>query len=392
MMKGLTNKIDTSYVDYGKNNTDGEKLAKVLIYYGLIPDVYQKEGKIICPVHADINPSFSYNLETGLFNCFGCEAGGRDLFRLVKQIENARGNSTKDIDIQYILAKAMNNKKCANIKIPQRKVSYKVQIEEEKHLYDCACDFYYGLKKSLWSENKGFNAEPEKQEAYDYMKKRGFNASALNKARAKITYNQFYPIVFPMYDNGKFRGYVCRTFNKFIEQKRKYLYNKGFSRASTLVGDYGYERTGKKYVIICEGYLDRLKMVQYGINNAVAILGWKITDKQIEKLKKAGIKRVISALDNDECGRNGTEYLRKHFEVVQFAFLRGIKDIGEMTKEQFNKCWNKTKERILAINAELKKRREEKRKNKNKAIAKNKKNKTNGGLRNGTVKQNKRRC
>ena len=42
-----------------------------------------------------------------------------------------------------------------------------------------------------------------------------------------------------MIDNGKFKGWVCRTTDKDIEKKRKYLYNKGFRRAETLVGSYG---------------------------------------------------------------------------------------------------------------------------------------------------------
>lgn len=77
------------------------------------------------------------------------------------------------------------------------------------------------------------------------------------------------------------------------------MYNEGFSRATTLCGTY----TKGKVVVICEGYMDMLKFKQFGLKNVVAILGWKITAEQIAKLKKAGITHVISALDNDECGK-----------------------------------------------------------------------------------------
>lgn len=100
-------------------------------------------------------------------------------------------------------------------------------------------------------------------------------------------------------DNGKFKGWVCRTTVKEIEQKRKYLYNTGFSRANTVVGNYGSE----KYVIIVEGYMDMLKFLQFGVDNVCAIFGWKMSDNQFKKLKASGIKFVISALDNDECGK-----------------------------------------------------------------------------------------
>jgi DNA primase len=125
---------------------------------------------------------------------------------------------------------------------------------------------------------------------------------------------------------------------KSIEEKRKYLYNEGFSRATTLVGTYGT----KDYVFVVEGYMDRLKFVQFGEDNVVAILGWKMSHEQIQKLKKKGITKVISALDNDDCGKKGTEFLKKHFEVTRFAYLKGVKDPGEMTQESFDKMLKRT--------------------------------------------------
>jgi DNA primase len=141
-----------------------------------------------------------------------------------------------------------------------------------------------------------------------------------------------------MFDMGKFKGWVCRTTNPIIQKKRKYLYNEGFSRYTTLVGDYD-----AKVVFVVEGYMDRLKMVQYGIKKVVAILGWKITDAQIQKLKEQGVKYIISAMDNDTCGKKGTKYLEKYFTVIRFQFPKGVKDPGEMNREQFIKANNKTK-------------------------------------------------
>ena len=104
-------------------------------------------------------------------------------------------------------------------------------------------------------------------------------------------------------DNKKFKGWVCRTTDKQVEAKRKYLYNKGFSRANTLCGDYG----NKEYVIVVEGFMDRLRFIEVGIepDNVVAILGWKMSDEQQKKLKDKGIKYIISALDNDTAGKKG---------------------------------------------------------------------------------------
>ena len=141
-----------------------------------------------------------------------------------------------------------------------------------------------------------------------------------------------------MLDNKKFKYCLCRTMIKSIEERRKYLYNEGFSRATTLVGTYGT----KDYVFVVEGYMDRLKFVQFGEENVVAILGWKMSPQQIQKLKDKGITKVISALDNDDCGKRGTEFLKKHFEVTRFTYLKGVKDPGEMTQESFDKMFART--------------------------------------------------
>ena len=52
--------------------------------------------------------------------------------------------------------------------------------------------------------------------------------------------------------------------------------------------------------------------------------------------------KVISALDNDECGRKGTKYLQTVFEVTRFQYLKGVKDPGEMDKKTFQKCYERT--------------------------------------------------
>ena len=119
------------------------------------------------------------------------------------------------------------------------------------------------------------------------MAKRGFSWKILNQCRAKVTYNANYPIVFPMFDNGEFKGWVCRTTNKLVEQKRKYLYNEGFSRATTLVGNY----KGKKRVVVVEGYMDRLKVRSFGEERVIAILGWKMTNEQITSSKDKELRK-----------------------------------------------------------------------------------------------------
>lgn len=305
----------------------GEELAKVLLYYGYIPDVSSNEYKIVCPFHNDMNPSMSVNLDTGRFFCYGCGAYG-DAFDFVQML-NKDLNSLQCMFKLFDILKS--NEVCKIDFSHRRKV-----VKDYKEAYDISWDYYYGLSEIDWINQKSDEIDHCKQ----YMLDRGFTSETLNKCKAKVTYNNPYPIIFPMLDNGEFKGWVCRTTDKEVEAKRKYLYNTGFSRATTLVGDY----KNQKYVFVVEGYMDRLKFVQYGIDNVVAILGWKMSKEQEDKLKRSNVEVIISALDNDECGIKGTKYLKTIFpNVVRFKYLKDIKDPGQIeTQETFNKMYNKT--------------------------------------------------
>lgn len=316
------------------NNEDGTRLAKVLWYYNLIPNVNHYKHKIMCPFHGDVNPSLLVNLEEGRWFCFGCNESG-DATTFVKLMEK-KYNKLNDLQAYRKYCEILKSDKCSDIEIDQVRIAK--ETKPQKQLYDEAYDYYHGLKTVNWLTSD----EQEVESARVYMSKRGFGPSTLNKCKAKVTYNNSYGLIFPMLDNGKFRGWVCRTMRKDIEERRKYLYNEGFSRATTVVGNYGKE----DYVIVVEGYMDRLKFVQNGIeDNVIAILGWKMSLQQEAKLRAKGITKIISALDNDECGKKGTKYLEKIFgasNVTRFCYLKGIKDPGEMEPKAFRRMYEKT--------------------------------------------------
>lgn len=315
--------------------SSGEDLAKILIYYGLVENVYSDEVKIVCPFHDDVNPSLLCDLKEGSFFCFGCGVSGDALkFTILMEMKYPK---VSELQAAKKFFKILKSKKCEKIKIKRsRKNSYS---DSEK--LDIAKDYYYGLKETNWKTDK----REEVLKVAPYLKKRGFTRKTLTKIGAKITYNESYPVIFPMLDNGEFKGWVCRTTNKEVEKKRKYLYNEGFKRVSTLVGNYG----NKKYVYVVEGFMDMLKMRQNGVHDVVAVLGWKMSEEQIQKLKDAGIEYIVSALDNDIYGRKGTKFLKQHFKVVRFAYLKGYKDPGDMSKEKFLIMNQKTIKRLQEV-------------------------------------------
>ena len=222
-------------------------------------------------------------------------------------------------------------------KFTRSKKLHRQKPKTARQLYDEAYDFYHGLSRVNWK----VPGSEEAKRISDYMRDRGFTAEDLQRARAKVTYSEPYELVFPIMDNGKFKGWVSRTDDPEVAKFRKYLYNKGFRRATTVVGDYD----SSKPLLIVEGFMDRLKLLHCGIDNVVAIFGWKISDDQVRKLQEAGITHVVSALDNDECGKKGTEYLRTKFKVTRFQYLKKYKDPGDFTQEDCDRMFSRTMQR-----------------------------------------------
>ena len=310
-----------------ETNKNGTDLAKVLWYYNILPEYDGYTFKIVCPFHEDVNPSMIINLENGSWYCFGCGQSG-DASKFVALMENQN-----DLKSYQKFLRILKSDKCSSIKIKGHRRPLQGSVRD---LYNEAYDYYHGLAKVNWEASGGL--ADEIVEAKEYMISRGFDCKVLVKSKCKVTYNPSYQVIFPILDNGKFKGWVCRTTKKEIEEKRKYLYNKGFHRSNTVVGDYG----SKDWVIVVEGFMDRLKFLQFGVDNVVAIFGWTMSIEQEQKLKSAGIKYIISALDNDKSGRKGTKYLQTRFKTVRFKYLKGFKDPGEMGKDKFEKMFNKT--------------------------------------------------
>jgi DNA primase len=301
----------------------GNELAKVIHYYGLDDG----SDKIVCPFHDDVNPSMKLDFDEGTFFCFGCAAQG-DALRFVMMAE-------KELDDLHACLKYFQILKSDEVKeITKRSFHHKKVDKPFERMV--ATDYYYNLRTTDWEKD-----DAEILDTREYMLKRGFTKKMLNKFGARYTYNDNYPIIFPILDNDEFKGWVCRTTNKRVEKRRKYLYNTGFVKSETLCGQHK-----SKVIVIVEGYMDMLKMRQLGLKNVVALLGWHASSGQIRKLKDDGVEVIISALDNDPCGIKGTKYISQFFKTVRFAYPAGVKDPGDLSMALFQKSFIKTKRRL----------------------------------------------
>lgn len=318
--------------------------GKVNDFIGLLKHygIYQPEEKykIVCPFHDDRNASLQINVPQAFFFCYAeCGAKGStlELYKNFYKIQNPGKPIPSDIKCLTEISKILKGQGIT----PSFKSNQQIQPDFVKNQISFkeglaqARIYYNNLPDPNWYRPSAVDTvEEETRLCKSYMTKRGFKPTTLKNAGAKPSINKYYPIVIPIYENNKFRGYVMRTFDPDIEQQRKYLYNRGFKREMVVAGEFG-KKLKTDTVVIVEGYLDKIKGNQLGIRSIAAILGWKISGTQIEHLKKAGIKTIICATDNDEAGRKGYKYFQAiakvhGFKVHRLRYPKGIKDMGDI--------------------------------------------------------------
>lgn len=309
-----------------------EIFVKLLKHFGIFEP--EDKYKLVCPFHDDKNASLQINVSDAFFFCYaGCGAKGSslELYKEFYKLKHKSNPEISDLKAQININKIVGKKSDSKIEvgkefsIPVKKINPKEDIKQARN-------YYYNLPDSTWYRPSLSDAtEDEVRMCRDYMNGRGFSNHALSAFQARASLNRYYPIIFPLLENGVFRGYVMRTFDPEVEDQRKYMYNRGFHRKDVLCGQYKNTDT----VVCVEGYLDLVKANQIGIKNVVAFLGWKASEVHLRKLKKAGIKTVICALDNDEAGRKGYRYLKSvsskyNFSVERVKYPKGIKDMGDL--------------------------------------------------------------
>jgi 5S rRNA maturation endonuclease (ribonuclease M5) len=113
-------------------------------------------------------------------------------------------------------------------------------------------------------------------------------------------------------------------------KKSYHLYN--LSRAKDEI-----DRTGK--VVLVEGPLDVLRLVESDINNCVAMFGVNLSNEQRYLLEERAVKSVYVISDMDDAGNRAFEKIREKLKnLYNVSRIRiSKKDVGEMTKEEIEK-------------------------------------------------------
>ena len=308
----------------------------------------------LCPFHNEKTPSFSVTPGKQMYYCFGCGAGG-NVFNFIMEYEN------------YTFGEALKHlADRAGVELPKIEYSREVRqkAQEKAELLEinkqAAQYFYYQLRTEKgqtgldYLKNRGLSEETMRKFGlgysdraggglYRYLKAKGYPDDRLRESglcnvdERHGMYDKFWNrVIFPIMDvNNRVIGFGGRVMG---DAKPKYLNSpetKIFDKSRNLYGLNIARTTRKKYLILCEGYMDVISMHQAGFTNAVASLGTALTSGHASLLKRY-TQEVLLLYDSDEAGiraaLRGIPILREAGVNSRVVSLKPYKDPDEFIR------------------------------------------------------------
>ena len=274
----------------------------------------------LCPFHNEKTPSFSVTPGKQMYYCFGCGAGG-NVYNFIMEYEN------------YTFGEALKHlADRAGVELPKIEYSREVREKAEQRAElleinkQAAQYYYYQLRTEggkigyQYLSGRGLSEETMRKFGlgysdkfggglYTFLKSKGYSDERLRESglfnvdERHGMYDKFWNrVIFPIMDvNNRVIGFGGRVMG---DGKPKYLNSpetKIFDKSRNLYGLNIARTTRKKYLILCEGYMDVISMHQAGFNNAVASLGTALTSQQASLLKRY-TDEVLIIYDSDEAG------------------------------------------------------------------------------------------
>ena len=275
-----------------------------------------------CPFHQEKTASFHVDDRKGYYYCFGCHAKG-DAIGFVKETENVGF-----MEAVEILAREAGMQMPARDPQAQAKTDRRTQMAEV--MEDALRFFRMQLKTAQASEARAYLerrklgpaaldrfeigfAPDAWQGLWDHLSGKGVAAQmildcglARPSNRGGKPYDTFRNrIIFPIRDaRGRCIAFGGRAMDpgdnaKYLNSPETELFDKGRS-----LFNHGPARAaaGKgRPLIVAEGYMDVIALVEAGFESAVAPLGTAITEDQLQLLWRMHPEPVV-ALDGDTAG------------------------------------------------------------------------------------------
>ena len=308
----------------------------------------------LCPFHNEKTPSFSVTPGKQMYYCFGCGAGG-NVYNFIMEYEN------------YTFGEALKHlADRAGVELPKIEYSREVREKAEQRaelleINKQAAQYYYyqlrtegGKTGYQYLSGRGLSEETMRKFGlgysdkfggglYKFLKSKGYSDERLRESglfnvdERHGMYDKFWNrVIFPIMDvNNRVIGFGGRVMG---DGKPKYLNSpetKIFDKSRNLYGLNIARTTRKKYLILCEGYMDVISMHQAGFTNAVASLGTALTSGHASLLKRY-TQEVLLLYDSDEAGiraaLRGIPILRDAGVNSRVVNLKPYKDPDEFIK------------------------------------------------------------
>lgn len=308
----------------------------------------------LCPFHNEKSPSFSVSPGKQMYYCFGCGKGGNVLTFLM-DYEN------------YSFPEALKSlAERAGVALPEEEYSAEAKRQQDLKssllaIQKQAAKFYYyqlrteGGKQGLaYLKDRGLSDETIRQfglgyagkysdTLYHYLKNQNISDELLRESglfnvdEKRGMYDKFWNrVIFPIMDvGGRVIGFGGRVMG---DGKPKYLNSpetRIFDKSRNLYGLNAARTSRKKYMLVCEGYMDVISMHQAGFTNAVASLGTALTSQHALLLKRY-TDEVILTYDSDEAGVKAAlraiPMLREAGITTKVLNLKPCKDPDELIK------------------------------------------------------------
>lgn len=272
-----------------------------------------------CPFHKggdERKPSFSINLDKGLFHCFtgGCPASsGGNLFQLLKMLEVPKDKLELEIQAvkPYLEAKASSHKLAKAHSFKKRDPFKAVHELPESVLgvFDfCPMDLVSaGFDPSLLQRMEvGYDIRNERitypiRDIYGVLA--GFSAGATPRSKSPHPKYKVYEgrrrSVSGYWIPSDYGEWFDEWFPEYTFENHNFLWN--YNRVWKRFTESG--SIGTVYVV--EGFKACLWMMQAGFENTVAAMGSYLSEVQQQLLHRLGSDAIL-CFDNDAAGRTAT--------------------------------------------------------------------------------------
>lgn len=306
--------------------------------------------KALCPFHEEKTPSFIVHRGDSHYHCFGCGAHGDAIAFLMTHVRLSFAQAVESLAerFQVSLEKV---EILDSVKGPSR-AELKRALEHASQLYHylllhseegrMALGYLYdrGLTINFLRRFQVGYAPSQKDLLIRYLRAHDVEEEVMREA-GLITRGQggrkrdFFSdrIVFPIQDvMGSVIGFSARKFKeetfggKYINTPETPL----FKKSRVLFGlHHSRGRIAKEQqVIVVEGQIDCLRLIDEGFNYTVAGQGTAFGEEHVKELIHFGVKKVYLALDADRAGQEaavkiGQFFQKKGIEVLVVSLPQG---------------------------------------------------------------------